>query len=73
MAVCRGGHSWPVIDPSGGHLSMVVMGSCGRSSILAMGTVDIIGHDRSPSILEVGPHGQLSMVVVGAHCVSWRL
>ena len=38
-----------------------------------MGTVDIIGRNRSPSILEVGPHGQSSMVVVGAHCVSWRL
>ena len=72
MAVCCGGHSWPVIDPSGGHLLMVVMGSCGPS-ILVMGTVDIIGHDRSLSILEVGPHGQLSMVVVGTHCVSWRL
>ena len=26
-----------------------------------------------PSMLEVDPHGQLSMVVVGAHCVSWWL
>ena len=25
------------------------------------------------SMLEVDPHGQLSMVVVGAHCVSWWL
>ena len=25
------------------------------------------------SILEVGPHGQSSMGVVGAHCVSWQL
>ena len=52
---------------------MVLMGSRGRSSILVMGTVDIIGRDRSPSILEVGPHGQSLMVVVSAHCVSWRL
>ena len=70
---CGCGWSWLFIDPGGGHLSMVLMGSRGRLSILVMGTVDIIGHDRSLSILEVGPHGQSWMVVVGAHCVSWQL
>ena len=52
---------------------MVLMGSRGHLSILVMGTVDVSGPHRSPSILEVGPHGQLSMVVVGAHRVLWRL
>ena len=47
---------------------MVLMGSHGCLSILVMGTVDIIGRDRSLSILEVGPHGQSSMVVMGPCC-----
>ena len=70
---CGCGWSWPFIDPGGGHLSMVLIGSHGGLSILVMGAMNIIGHDHSPSILEVGPHGQSSMVVVGARCVSWRL
>ena len=52
---------------------MVLMGSRGHLLILVMGTVDVSGPHRSPSILEVGPHGQLLMVVVSAHCVSWWL
>ena len=63
---CGCGWSWLFIDPGDGHLSMVVMGSCGCSSILVMGTVDISGPHRCLSILEVGPHGQSLMVVVGA-------
>ena len=38
---------------------MVLMGSHGSSSILVMGTVDVSGPHCCPSILEVGPHGQL--------------
>ena len=47
---------------------MVVMGSCGRSSILVMGTMDVSGPYHCPSILEVGLHGQSLIVVVGAGC-----
>ena len=60
---CDCGWSWPFIDPGGGQLSMVLIGSHGCSSILVMGAMNIIGHDHSLSILEVGPHGQSSMVV----------
>ena len=50
---------------------MVVMGSCGHSSILVMGTMDVGGPCHCLSILEVGHHGQSLMVMVGACHVSW--
>ncbi|KIK00372.1 hypothetical protein K443DRAFT_100505 [Laccaria amethystina LaAM-08-1] len=45
---------WPfILVGTHGRLSMEVMGPCGRSSILAVSTVDISGPHHSPSFLVV--------------------
>jgi len=86
VSLCSGLPSWPFVN-SGGGPSWLFMGACrswwwvlvgsAPSSLFINGGVGrpwtFVGSRRHSSIVVVDPRSQLSMVVVGTHCVLWGL